>query len=69
MSKMSYVVFCNVHEGYLMKNGIFSHDIDAARTFDKKANAKRAAWHYGAEVVEFEPVQEELRPTFNSSGS
>ncbi|MEB1018082.1 hypothetical protein VC841_23545 [Citrobacter freundii] len=52
-----------------MKNGIFSHDIDAARTFDKKANAKRAAWHYGAEVVEFEPVQEELRPTFNSSGS
>lgn len=38
-----------------MKNGIFSHDIDAARLFDKKVNAKRSAWHYGAEVLEFKP--------------
>ncbi|HED2435659.1 hypothetical protein ACTM43_22050 [Citrobacter freundii] len=69
MSKMSYVVFCNVREGYLMKNGIFSHDIDAARSFDKKANAKRSAWYYGAEVVEFKSDRDEFCPSFNSSVS
>lgn len=51
-----FVVYCEQREGYLMDNGFFSHNIDAAKTFNKAANAKRSAWHYGATVVELNHV-------------